>query len=235
MTSPFGNHILDALPELEAAAVRPHLKRVHLELGEVLYVTGEPFPNVYFPAGAVLSVLTLMRDGAAIEIGTFGWEGLSGTQLVLDEDRSPHQMICQIAGAAQVMAPVQKYMVAFINFMAQSVACNRLHTVEERCARWLLLTHDRVKGDTFESTQEFLAMMLGVHRPGVTVAAGALQEAGLIRYRRGSVEIRDREGLESASCECYRANADAFQAVVRGAKPGPSRRIGSDGGDVKPQ
>jgi CRP-like cAMP-binding protein len=220
-----------ALPEREQAVVRPDLECVTLRARDILYPADEPLTFVYFPQGAVLSVLTFMHNGAAVEIGTFGLEGLSGAQLILGGDRAPSQMICQIPGEALRMPVdrflkhlktertfqriVRRYTEALFNFMGQSIACNRLHTVDERCARWLLMSHDRVGGDQFDLTQEFLAIMLGVHRPGVSIAAAALQQAGFIRYVRGHVEIRDRKGLESAACECYQISADQFSRSLR--------------------
>jgi len=210
--------------------MRTALEFVALAAHDVVYPAGEAIDAIYFPITAVLSVLTVMRDGAAVEIGTFGCEGLSGAQVALGGERSASQVICQVPGDAYRMpvaaflahfetAPtfrrlVRRYAEALFNFMGQSIACNRLHPVNERCARWLLLTHDRVAGDVFELTQEFLAIMLGVQRPVVNVAARALQDAGHIRYHRGRVEIRDRAGLERAACECYRINADEFARVV---------------------
>lgn len=200
---------------------------------DVLYPVDEPLRHVYFPEGAVLSVLTIMQSGAAVEIGTFGLEGLSGAQLILGGNRAPSKMICQVPGAALCMPVdrflthlktartfqriVRRYTEALFNFMGQSIACNRLHTVDERCARWLLMTHDRVDSDEFDLTQEFLAIMLGVHRPGVSIAAGSLQEAGFIRYSRGHVQIRNRQGLETAACECYQISADQFTRSLRSA------------------
>ncbi len=229
----FQNRILAALPEREQALVRPDLERVTLRARDILYPADEPLSHVYFPQGAVLSVLTVMQSGAAVEIGTFGLEGLSGAQLILGGDRAPSQMICQIPGEALRMPVpqflshlktartfqriVRRYTEALFNFMGQSIACNRLHTVDERCARWLLMSHDRVGGDQFDLTQEFLAIMLGVHRPGVSIAAASLQQAGFIKYTRGHVVIRDRKGLESAACECYQITADQFARSLRGA------------------
>ena len=224
--------ILDALPADEAAAILSDLSLCFLNVRDIVYPAGGRIGQVYFPTGAVLSVLTVMHDGDAVEIGTMGREGLSGAQLIFGGDRAPSQTICQIQGPAHVMAVddflkhfktapkfrllAQRYTQALFNFMGQSIACNRLHTVNQRCARWLLLTHDRVNGDEFDLTQEFLAIMLGVNRPGVSIAAGTLQEAGYISYRRGHVNIRDRAGLESAACECYRISAAEFERALRG-------------------
>ena len=201
-----------------------------LALRDVVYDPDRTIVQIYFPTTAVLSVLTIMQDGGAVEIGTFGREGLSGSQVTFGASRPPSKTICQVRGNAHVLpvdiflalfdsAPtfrriVQRYTEALFNFMGQSIACNRLHTVNERCARWLLLTHDRVARDAFDLTQEFLAIMLGVRRPGVSIAAATLQAAGFIRYSRGHVEIIDREGLESAACECYKINALGFDRSV---------------------
>ena len=220
-SSPTGNRVLDAMPKAEFSALLPHLRDVTLESGEVLHNPGETISHIYFPSSCALSVILWMRDGSGVEIATIGCEGLSGSvAIMLGSLKAPSQTLCQVPGTAKSLplnvfksairngsklhTLTQKYAQASVTLMGQSIACNRLHTLTERCARWLLLTHDRVRGDDFSLTQEFLAMMLGVHRPAVSLAAGALQQAGFIRYRRGQVTIVDREGLESASCECYR-------------------------------
>jgi CRP-like cAMP-binding protein len=153
-----------------------------------------------------------------------------GTTLALGSETADHRAIVQVAGEALCMdastflrelktSPklqnlLMRYTVTLLNQVAQSAACNRVHTVDERCARWLLMTHDRVKSDTFALTQEFLAQMLGVHRPTVSVAAAMLQKAGYIRYVRGTITIVDRKGLEGASCECYRAISDEYERLL---------------------
>ena len=231
-----GNQILDGLPPLESSAIAPHLCALSLAARDVLYSPNKPLDQVYFPTGSVLSVLAVMRDGSSVEIGTVGREGVTGAQLILGNARAPSEMICQVSGpalrisAADFMAHfetaptfrrrVYRYTEALFNFMGQSIACNGLHSVNERCARWLLSTRDRVGRDEFHLTQECLAMMLGVRRPGVTIAAGALQQAGFISYRRGHVEIRDPAGLESAACECYQVTADWFAADAGDAAVG---------------
>lgn len=221
MSSPTGNRVLDALPTSELAALTPHLRDITLKSGEVLHNPGEALAHIYFPSSCVLSIILLMHDGSGVEIGTTGCEGLTGSiGIMLGTLKAPSQTICQVPGSAKCLSLdvfqeatrngsllhslTQQYARASVTLMGQSIACNRLHTLTERCARWLLLTHDRVRADQFSLTQEFLAIMLGVHRPAVSIAAGALQEAGFIRYRRGQLTVVDREGLESASCECYR-------------------------------
>ena len=205
---PSANRLLDSLPERELAAITPSLHSVSFALREVVYEQDALISHIYFPINSVLSVLTIMSDGNAIEVGSIGHEGLSGSQVFFGADRPQSQMICQIAGNAQCMkvedfrkhlekaprfrALVYRYTENMFNFMAQSIACNRLHDVNERCARWLLLTQDRVGGDEFFLTQEFLAIMLGTNRPAVTLAAGALQQAGMIEYARGHIKILDR-------------------------------------------
>ena len=197
------------------------MREITLSSGEVLYNPSETLSHIYFPLSCVLSVILLMQDGSGVEIGTTGREGLSGSvALMLGSRKAPSQTICQVPGvskclpleifqsatppSSELYSLTQNYARSSVALMGQSIACNRLHTLTERCARWLLLTHDRVGADQFSLTQEFLAMMLGVHRPAVSIAAGALQQAGFIRYRRGHLSVVDREGLESASCECYR-------------------------------
>ncbi len=225
-----GNRILDTIPDFEFAALSPSLKPATLRSGDILYQPRERTARIYFPTGCVLSVITVMQDGGAVEIGTVGREGMSGAHIMLGSQSMPSQMLCQVPGDtlsisteefehAVESGPVlrslaRRYTRALYNFMGQSVACNRLHEVEERCARWLALTHDRVDSDEFSLTQEFLAIMLGVHRPSVSVAAGALQNAGFIRYSRGRVVVTDRAGLEDVACECYRFGADEFARAL---------------------
>ena len=213
------NRLLAALPPDDAAWLAPQLERVTLEIGQVLAAPGAPFAHVYFPETAIASVVNRMADGAGVEVGTVGNEGMVGVAAYLDAEASEGETFCQLPGPA-LRAPAaviteaagrpsvrrlfNRYTQAYLTQVAQGAACNRLHHLEARCARWLLMTHDRVGGaDQFPLKQEFLALMLGVRRTGVSLAAGALQDAGLIRYRRGGIRVLDRAGLESASCECY--------------------------------
>jgi CRP-like cAMP-binding protein len=221
ISGPTRNRILDTLPPEERRALEPHLKDASFKPGEIIYRPGERLSHIYFPTTCVFSVVMLMQDGAGVEIDTTGREGLTGSlQVLLSSDSAQSQTFCQVPGDAKRMpldafkkclaggeklrSLTERYARSSVTLMGQSIACNRLHTLNERCARWLLLTHDRVGSDQFKLTQEFLATMLGVHRPAVSVAAGALQQAGFIRYRRGFVTVVDAEGLESASCECYK-------------------------------
>jgi CRP-like cAMP-binding protein len=214
------NGLLRALSPEAYARLLPHLEPVDLGIGQVLWRPDEPIHAVYFPRTAVCSILTPLADEAPVESATVGREGMVGVPVVLDAPATHSQTLAQIAGAAarvdaahfRAWLPVAdgafplllRYAQVLLEQTAQSVACNRRHEMDERCARWLLATHDRVGGDAFTLTHEFLAAMLGVRRASVTVAAGMLQQAGLIRYSRGRVTILDRERLEEASCECYR-------------------------------
>lgn len=222
--------MLDAIPAHEFDAISSCLGNAALASGEILCRPGERIARIYFPTSCVLSVVTVMQNGDAVEIGTYGREGMSGAPLMLGSTSAPSQMLCQVPGEtldlsvedfARVLpicpvleTLVRRYTRALFNFMGQSVACNRLHETAERCARWLALTRDRVSTDEFNLTQEFLAMMLGVHRPSVSLAAGALQHAGFIKYTRGRVTVIDRKGLEDVACECYRVGAAEFERAL---------------------
>lgn len=197
----------------------PHLEQLEVAVRHEVFNPNRPIAHVYFPQTCVISVHTRMRDGIAVEIAAVGREGMVGLPLLLGGKTTPATAFCQISGqslrieaeafrAAMAVSPhfravLLRYTQALLTRVSQSAACNRVHSIEERCARWLLSTHDSVDGEFFELTQEFLAEMLGVRRPRVSVAAGILQRAGLIRYSRGRVQIVDRAGLEDASCECY--------------------------------
>ena len=174
-------------------------------------------------------MVNVMDDGT-VEVGTIGFEGFAGVPILLRADSGPTRALVQVEGQAYriptdafraivaanegIQRVLLRYAMALFNQVAQSVACNRLHSLEERCARWLLITHDRVDGDRFKLTQEFLSYMLGVHRPAVTLVAGTLQAAGLIRYSRGNIVITNREGLENASCLCYKATRDDYASLM---------------------
>ncbi len=225
------NHILAALPRAEYERLVSLTDTVTHALRQLLYRANGPIDYVYFPTSGVLSLIVIMGDGGSVEVGTVGNEGLLGTPILLGADRSPTQVFCQVPGTSRRMraavfvdeiakSPVfrracLRYTQGLLAMTAQSTACNKLHPVNERCARWLLITHDRVPGDVFPITHEFLAMMLGTRRASVTVAAGTLAQAGLITYHRGHIKVLDRPGLEAASCECYavvRDEMDRLQA-----------------------
>jgi CRP-like cAMP-binding protein len=214
-----GNRLLAALPPDEYARLAPHLETVALSFKLVLYAPDEPITHLYFPTEGVASLLQFNTDGTAVEAATVGNEGMVGLPVFLGLESTPGQAVVQIAGAGQripwnvfrreVQAGtplhdlLHRYTQALMVQMAQGAACNRLHSITERCARWLAMTRDRVRGDEFALTQEFLAQMLGTRRAAVSEAASALQEAGLIRYTRGTIRVLDRAGLEEAACACY--------------------------------
>lgn len=200
---------------------------------QVLYRAEEPISLVYFPIDAVFSVVTRMRDGNLIEVGTIGREGTTGIPSLLGASTTANDCFCQVPGMAiaidaayfQKLASsdrtfrrlLDRYLQAYINFLGQLSACNRLHTVYERCARWLLLTHDRVGRANIELTHEYLAMMLGSRRPGVSIALATLQRAGYIHYVHGCITALDRAGLEETSCECYAMAREQFTGFLRPA------------------
>lgn len=229
------NRLLAALPEDEYLRLLDRSDLISLPVREVLYRTGGIIEHVYFPRIGLISTVLVMLDGRAVEVGAVGREGMVGLSAHLGVDSSQDQVVCRISAevlqmpasafaaevrrGGQLQDVISRYTHLVIDTTARLAACNCLHTVEERCARWILMSRDSVVEDVFPLTQEFLALMLGVHRPSVTVAAGALQHAGLISYRHGKMSVLDREGLEDASCECYRALRDDYDRVF----PAPQR------------
>jgi CRP-like cAMP-binding protein len=224
------NLLLAALPPEDYARLAPALEVIPLILKEILHKPGEPLQHVYFPGGGgFCSMLTVLQDGGMVEVATIGREGMVGVSAVLDGGRVPSCAMVQAETATCYRLTVDAlrretdrhgalydllthYSHALMGFVMQSTACNAVHTIEQRLARWLLLAHDRVGRDEFPLTQEFVAMMLGAARPTVTVVAGTLQKAGLIKYRHGHVTIVDRRALEQASCECYLAATGLLRA-----------------------
>ena len=225
-TSAPANQLLAALPPAESARLLARTETVSLAAREVLYRAGAPVKHVYFPVTGVVSKIVSRQDGRAAEARAVGNEGMVGLTVFLGDDTSPSEVLCQVPGEAlkmraadfasevrqsgQLQSVLRRYTRAVLCAAAQSIACNCLHSVEQRCARWLLATRDRTGADEFPLTQELLALMLGVRRASVTLAAGALQEAGLITYHLGRITILDPEGLEEAACECYRAVRNCF-------------------------
>ena len=213
------NHLLRSLPAAERDRLLAHLEPFDIEPMRDIAESREPIPYVHFPETGVISFLTRLSDGALIENGTVGREGMSGLPLVLAADSTTAIITGQVPGSSlrieaaafRALLPelpefdrlARRYALYFMTQVSQSLACNSRHRVEQRCARWLLMTHDRVPGDQFVLTHEVLSQMLAVRRTGVTVAAGALQDAGYIRYRRGRIMVLDRAGLERTACECY--------------------------------
>jgi CRP-like cAMP-binding protein len=214
------NKLIACLPAEDFARLQPHLKTIPLLSKEVIHRRYEPIRRVVFPNGGVASVTTVMTNGAMVEVATVGDEGLLGIDAFFGDVPMTSETMMQVPDTnAEVMtadvfkqemnrpgpfqACVLRYWQGFQTLIMQSTACMALHPVQDRCCRWLLMAHDRVRRDEFELSHEFLAMMLGATRPTVTVVAGALQKAGLIHYRHGRITIRDRKSLEHASCECY--------------------------------
>ena len=205
------------------------MEPVSLRHGQILSEPDDTLEWVYFPSAGMLSMLTVLEDGEAIEAASVGNEGMSGVQIALGASRATTRTVVQLEGhglripadkfrfhlghSEALRALTGRYAGALFTLFAQSAACNRLHPVELRCARWLLMTHDRAEGDVFPLTQEVLAQMLGVRRASVSVAAGALQESGYISYRHGKVTVTNRQGLESGSCECYRVIRRRFDRM----------------------
>jgi CRP-like cAMP-binding protein len=225
-----GNRLLDALPEDDRKRLVEQGTDVSLEPGQLLFERQKHVASVYFPTSAVASFLIELQDGASVEMATTGREGMVGISRFLGIDEGLARAICQVPGRAlrvdadafemevdrspTLVRLLQGYLHAFMGLMGQTVACNRVHTIERRCARWLLMTRDRIDSSDVPLTQEFLAYMLGVRRQSVTEAAGRLQKSGLISYRRGNITILDRGGLEEAACECYRVIAAGFERLL---------------------
>jgi len=213
------NRLLAALPREEYERLSPHLESVRLAPGKILYNAGEAVRHAYFPKGGMVSLLSITEEGRTIEIGMIGSEGMAGIPIVLWSDVAPYQVMVQLPGDAMRIKAVAlrtefnrggklqelllRYTHALLIQVAQSAACNRFHTAQERLCRWLLVSRDRVQSDTVNLTQEFLSHMLGVPRTSVTMIAGDLQKGGLIRCGRGRITILDRALLQTASCECY--------------------------------
>ncbi|ANG62706.1 Crp/Fnr family transcriptional regulator [Marinobacterium aestuarii] len=216
---PLENHLLAALSADEYARISPHLERVPLPLGHVLYESGHELRHVYFPTDSIVSLLYVMLNGASAEVAVVGNEGIIGIALFMGGETMPNRAVVQSAGHAyrlpgqllkqafQDSIALQhlllRYTQALLTQMAQTAVCNRHHSLDQQLCRWLLLSRDRLPSDELLMTQELIANMLGVRREGVTEAAGKLQAADLIRYQRGHISILDRAGLEARACECY--------------------------------
>jgi len=224
------NRLLELLSKSDLDRIRPHLQQVPLNYRFELYRAGKPIPFVYFPVAGVASVVTTMADGSAAEVGTIGNEGIVGLPIILGDTVAPSEVYVQVPGMALRMPAgllreaidssstmrtvMLHYVHALFNQIAQSAACNSFHTIEQRCCRWLLMTHDRVQSNQFALTQEFLGMMLGARRTSITLAASHLKRQHLIRYSRGHVTVIDRPGLEQHSCECYAVSRREFDRLL---------------------
>jgi CRP-like cAMP-binding protein len=224
------NHLLAKLTDEQFRPLLPFLDLVEIKLKDVLVRQGDPIEYVYFPSIGAFSCIVYMEDGSGVEVGTIGNEGFTTVEMLLDATIATETVVCQVSGTglrmsandfrtvmpdARALSKILKCSgQAYLAQVSQSVACNRLHSTDIRFARWLLITHDRVQGDEFEITQEFLAAMLGVHRPSVSVVAGLFQQAGIIRYTRGRMKILDRPRLEDSACECYAMVRSQFERLL---------------------
>ncbi len=225
------NRFLDRLPEATRRLLQPLLQPVELDTHQVLYELNGPIDDAYFSTGAVFSALTVMRDGNAIEVATVGYEGLVG-HYGSGAKTSPHKVVVQLGGRALRVGArelqqraeedgplkdlLSAYHIAFVAQVSQSVACNGLHRLEQRCCRWLLMSRDRVGSDDLKLTHEYLAAMLGSRRASVTDVLRPLQEAGLVRSEWGHIIILDDAGLEARSCECYAQVRGRYDRLLGG-------------------
>jgi CRP-like cAMP-binding protein len=232
---PITNQILAQLPTEEYERLAPHLELATLSVGDVLYYPQDPVSHVYFLNRGTVSIIATFADGDGIEVGVVGNEGMFGLNVVLGSKTTPHEAIVQQMGeawrapASVVMEEFRKggqlhdlllrYTQAFMIQIAQTAACNRSHPLDGRLARWLLMSHDRAMTDELQLTHEFIAVMLGTRRAGVSEAAGKLQNDGVIKYKRGRIRIINRRGLESISCECYPIVKREFDRLLGGNHP----------------
>jgi CRP-like cAMP-binding protein len=230
LDDPRQNHLLKALPADEYERLFPHLEPVPMPLGHILYESGDKLHYVYFPTTCIISMLYIMENGASAEIAVVGNEGIIGIALFMGGETMPNRAAVQSAGCAYQLRGDQlikefnqhgmlhhlllRYTQALITQMGQTAVCNRHHTVDQQLCRWLLLSLDRLPSSKLTMTQELIANMLGVRREGVTEAAGKLQKAGLINYRRGQITVLDRPGLEARVCECYQVVKAEFDRLL---------------------
>ena len=227
---PRQNHLLAALPRSESDRLLPHMEAVTLPLGDALYESGDRLNHVYFPTTAIVSLLSVMENGASAEIAVVGNEGIVGIALFMGGETMPSRAVVQSMGeayrlngkvlkqefnrAGALQHLLLRYTLAMLTQMAQTAVCNRHHSVDQQLCRWLLLSLDRLPANKLSMTQELIANMLGVRREGVTEAAGKLQTAGLIHYSRGRITVLDRPGLEARVCECYNVVQQEFRRLL---------------------
>lgn len=229
------NVLLSHLHADAYAALSPFLEPITLTCKQVVAERGQPISHVYFPRSCILSIVNHMENGSAVEVGMIGKEGFSGVDILTGGSAALEHIVCKVAGESLRMAAAdfrkeatddtplrriaQRYLQAYLSMLSQSVACNRFHTLEQRFARWVLMTRDRIDTDNFPLTQEFLAQMLGVRRPSVSQIAAAFQQAGSIRYTRGDMMVLNRAQLEQAACECYGTLAQRFEHLLGQGMP----------------
>lgn len=235
------NRLLATIPDEVYYRLQPDLEPIRLDLGKVIYEAHQPLSHVYFPTTAIVSLLYTMENGSSAEMGIVGCDGVVGIAVFMGGDTTPNRAVVQSAGDAlrlelkhfrrelrrtsELHRLLLLYTQSLLTQMSQTAVCNRLHSVEQQLCRWLLLSHDRLESNELIMTQELIANMLGVRREGVSVAAHNLQNAGVIRYKRGHITIVDRSGLESRVCECYQVvktecdRLDAFRLnpIIPGA------------------
>lgn len=230
MNSPPLNHLLNALPLSDFERIKPKLETVTLNMGDVLYESGDQMRHAYFPTTAIISLLYVLEDGSSVEIAVVGNEGMLGIALFMGGHTTPSRAIVRGKGQAlrlkadnlleefqlggQTQSLLLRYTQALITQMTQTGVCNRHHSVEQQLCRWLLLSLDRLPGNSLDMTQDLIASMLGVRREGVTEAAGRLQRDGLIQYSRGHIEVLDRPRLEQNVCECYKVVKTEFERLL---------------------
>lgn len=225
----YKNILLLALSSQHSSLIH-ELQPVTLEQRDVLYDIGDVIEYVYFMENGVGSVVTIMQDGSSVEVGMVGYEGLVGVSALLGEVKSQQHIVIQLPGKAykvktalvkkefeqnsEFRRSILRFVDSFIDLSGQTAACNRLHNVEQRCARWLLLSSDRTQSHILSLTQEYLSLMVGVRRSGISEAAAGLQRRGLISYKKGKIKIIDRKGLETVACECYGVDKERFKRIV---------------------
>lgn len=226
----YSNHLLAKLSDEQLGPLCPLFEAAHTDRKHVVHERNDIIPFVYFPHTAALSNLIILVDGSAVEVGTIGNEGFSGVELLIGATAATETCVCQIAGdhlrmkagdfldalrgSGALRHVAHLYFQGYLAQLSQSVACNRKHSLEARFARWMLITHDRVQGQVFILTHEYLADMLGCQRPSVSVVAANFQQAGVLQYSRGHVKILDRARLEAEACECYASVRRQFKLVL---------------------
>ena len=231
LDTPRQNHLLAALPSEIFARIAPHLERVSMPLGEVLYETGCPLQYVYFPTSAIVSIHYILENGSATEISGVGNEGVLGISLLMGGKTTTglatvhtggygyrlkgRLMLEEFNRAGPMMHLMLLYIQAFITQISQTAVCNRYHSIEQQLCRWLLMCLDRLPSNELTMTQELISGMLGVRREGITETAGKLQRAGLISYRRGHITVLDRDGLANHACECYEVVRKEFHRLIK--------------------
>jgi CRP-like cAMP-binding protein len=230
MSLDMGNRILSALSPSDLKLLTPQLRNCLFEQGSILLEQGRGIEHIYFPHTGMISLVTVLEDGGSLELAAIGLEGVIGAALADGTGEAPLRAIVQVAGKGSRIATehfdaalrksgrlrevIDHHSEAMLAQVVRTVACNATHAAEARLSRWLLMVHDRVEGDTINLTQEFLGQMLGVQRTTVTLVARSLQTAGLIKYRRGRIEIVDRDRLEEAACDCYEINRRHFDRLM---------------------